>query len=750
MSGSEEVRSTRPSAPSEPAEPAPDGEGASSTEGSVGAAPVAFEGGGDAGVTTGDPGAQGTPPIEDARPDSPPETTAPEADAPAVSTPAMPSRARSMPLDASARDALFTLSARVILISTLIGAAVASWTQVAFRAPWLDTFVLENTLEPGQRQPLITMFGVGLVAGALVGAGVLFFRQRRGLDLAIVERWAWFLSPLVLLPFVPLMFRARIWVSRYDALLPALLFLVVIFERLAVQSLSNVPASVAAWFEEAFAQIPPIARRHGALATVVIAALGYAAFFSFYTLRWHYKLRTGNYDLSINNNLMYGGLHGHFLESPVVFPKEPPKYLANHAKFGAYLFLPIYALVPRPETLLVLQSFFVGFGALPLFAFAKRHVPEWIAVFVSLCYLSYYPLHGASFSEFQALPVAAFFVFLSVWAADAKRYRVLAFAVAAALLMREDVAIGIAVFGVFLLLTGYRPLPGLVIACVATSYFCFLRFYVMEQAGSWWFPNMYKDLWADGERGFRSVIKTLVTNPMFVLDKVIVEKKILYLLHLLLPIVFLPLRRWYLWAALVPGGFLTLLVTNYDPPVTFSFHYIMHWAPYLFMASALALAAIRATGPEGVVRSHAAIAAMAASTIVLSYNYGAFARREGSFKAGFNRIEFTLSDEERARHDELMEIITSIPPDAPVAATEKVGPHLSSRVNFFSMRGGPQWAEWILGSSRELKLSKTRPTMKEALESGRYGVFRRVGDFALMKKGYSTEGNAQLLDDWGL
>jgi uncharacterized membrane protein len=652
-------------------------------------------------------------------------------------------------LDADARDRLLVSGGRALALFTLIGGAVASWSQVAFHAPWLEDFLLENTLEPGHRQKLLTVLAAGLVLGALGAVGWMAFRRRRGLDFALVERWAWFLSPLILAPFVPPLFRARVWVSRYDALLPAMVLLLLVFERLAERSLANVPANVAAWFREVASQIPPLVKKHGALALVILAATAYAAFFIFYTLRWHYKLRTGNYDLSINNNLMYGGLHGHFLESPVVFPKDPPKYLANHAKFGAYLFLPIYALVPRAETLLVIQSVFIGFGALPFFAFVRRHLPEWMALVLSLAYLCYYPLHGASFSEFQALPVAAFFVFSAVWAADTKRYRLLALAVAAALLMREDVAIGLAVLGAFLLLTGYRPLPGIVIACVAATYFFVLRFYVMEQAGSWWFPNMYKDLWADEEKGFRSVVKTLATNPLFVLSKIIVEKKILYLLHLLVPLVFLPLRRWYLWGALVPGAFLTLLVTNYDPPVTFSFHYVMHWAPYLFLAAALALAAMR-KGPDGALRSHAAVAALIASTLVLTFNYGAFPRREGSFKAGFNRIEFTLSDAERARFAEFQELVKDVPPAAPLAATEKVGPHLSSRVNFFSMRQGPQTAEWIVGSSRELKLSKTRPTLKEALESGRYGVVRRIGDFALMKKGAPTDGNAQLIQDWDL
>jgi uncharacterized membrane protein len=663
---------------------------------------------------------------------------------------APPAPARTPSLDPEARDRLLTQASRILIISTLLGGAAAAWAQVAFRTPWLDTFVLENTLEPGVRERMLLVFGLGLLAGALAAVGGVIFMRRRGQPLDGLEGWAWFLSPLVLLPFVPPLFRSKIWVSRYEALLPALLLLLLVFEKLLGRSLAHVPPSVIAWFKDAFSQVPPIVRRRGALVTVLVAAALYAAFFIFFTLRWHYKLRTGNYDLSINNNLMYGGLHGHFLESPVVFPKDPPKYLANHAKFGAYLFLPIYALFPRPETLLVIQSVFIGFGALPFFAFVRRYLPEWIALVLSLVYLSYYPLHGASFSEFQALPVAAFFIFSSVWALDTKRYRLLAFTVGAALLMREDVAIGISVLGAFVLLTGYRPVAGLVMASVATVYFCFLRFYVMEQAGSWWFPNMYKELWADGEKGFRSVVKTLLTNPLFVLDKIIVEKKILYILHLLLPIAFLPVRRWYLWAALLPGAFLTLLVTNYDPPVTFSFHYVMHWAPYLFMAAALALVAMRSSGPDGIVRSHAALGAVIAATAVLSFNYGAFPRREGSFKAGFNRIEFSYTEAEHERYLQFMELVKDLPPDAPIAATEKVGPHLSSRVTFFSMRNGPQTAEYIVGSARELKTSKTRPTLKEALESGRYGVLKRIGDFALMKKGHSTEGNAQLMQDWAL
>ncbi|HEX6766439.1 MAG TPA: DUF2079 domain-containing protein, partial [Polyangiaceae bacterium] len=532
--------------------------------------------------------------------------------------------------DIAERDALLTHGSRAVALATLIGASVLFWTQLAFRSPWLDELVIDNTLGPELRKRLLYAIVLGAVLGAGGCAGAIAWFRRRGVGVELVERWTWFLSPLVVLPLAPVFFRAKAWVGRHAELLPIMALTALVLEFFVSRALANAPEQVTNWWSEVREQMPALVKRRGPVVLVVGAAAAYATFFIFYTLRWHYKLRTGNYDLSINNNLMYGGLHGHFLESPVVFPKEPPRYLANHAKFGAYLFLPIYALVPRPETLLVIQSMFIGFGAVPLFLFARRHVSEWMAAIVCLAYLCYYPMHGASFSEFQAVPLTAFFVFLAAWAADAKRYRILAFAVIVALSMREDVAVGIAVFGAFLLLSGYRPLPGLVIASSAVAYFLFLRFYVMEEAGSWWFPNMYKDLWADGEKGFRSVIRTAVTNPTFTLTKIIVEKKIVYVLHLLVPIAFLPARRWYLWAAFAPGAMLTLLVTNYDPPVTFSFHYVMHWAPYLFMAVVLYLAAV--SREKSPIRARAALTALVASSLVLTYNYGAFPRREGSFK----------------------------------------------------------------------------------------------------------------------
>src|SRR5690606_10179611 len=264
----------------------------------------------------------------------------------------------------------------------------------------------------------------------------------------------------------------------------------------------------------------------------------YGAFMSFYTVRWHQKLGTAIFDLGINNNLLYGGLHGHFNESAIIFPEDPAKYLANHIKWGIYAFLPIYALVPRAETLLVIQSISLGLGAIPLYLFCKDRVAPWWAAAIALCYLAYYPMHGAYFYERKLVPTAAAVVLMSVWGIDTKRYLLGGIVFFWALIMREDMPMPLAMVGGVFLLSGRRPYAGLVMSVSALSWFIFVRFHLMNEVGSWWFPNMYRDLWAAPERGFQSVVKTLVSNPAFTLKHIFVEKKFWYMMHLLVPLMF--------------------------------------------------------------------------------------------------------------------------------------------------------------------------------------------------------------------
>lgn len=642
------------------------------------------------------------------------------------------------------------VSARAVTLGTLLGLGAVLWVRFSFDAAWLAEFLTKNRLEMAMRMRLIGTMLAGGAAGALAVGGTLYWSWKKQRPLDAIEQWTWFLSPLILAPTLPLLLRFRAWEDRHDDMLPAILFVGIVFELFLYKSLRSVPAQAREVWESARAEVPEWLRRHGPVLIVVSAAFAYTAFMSFYTMRWHHKLETGNFDLGINNNLLYGGLYGDFNQSRIELPDDPAKYITTHMKLGAYALLPFYALAPRPETLQVIQSAALGFGAVPLFLFSRRWLTPWMAAAVALCWLAYYPMHSANFHDVKFVPIASFFVLLAAWAADAKRWVILGFACLIGILLQEDMAFGFAVLGAFLLLSGHRPLPGLVIAAVSALWFAFLRAYVIDETGDGWFPKMYKDLWSDGEPGVHSVIRTLVSNPFFALKHVFVEEKLSYLLHLLVPLLFLPARRWYLWAAFLPGAILTLLVTEHKPVTMFSFEYVMHWAPYLFLAVPLALVAYQRETPHGPIRARATLAAIVGTIGVLSYNYGAFAVRDGSLKSGHRTVSFSFTDEERKRYADLQEIAKSIPPEASVAASDKVGPHLSSRRIFYSLRKDSYKADYLIAREKELRVDRTKSVIANALSSGEYGVFKRVGEFALIKRGHSTQGNPALIAEWRL
>ncbi len=678
-------------------------------------------------------------------------------------------------------------AARGASLFILLGMAFAVFCQLSFGGPWVHDFLSKNRIEMPERMMLIYQLIVGGGVACLTALVAIFWRDRRQERAAFFENWSWFLSPLMLLPAIPVILNHKAWQGKHEELLPIILFGALIAEVLVSHALRHVPDAVKNVLlatsrkldadkpetpaensrEEGLGAEPESAEkvaratgsfasrsrvffaRHHVLLIVVFAALAYGAFMSFYTVRWHNKLGTAIFDLGINNNLLYGGLEGKFNQSPVIFPEDPQKYLANHVKIGLYSFLPIYALFPRPETLLVIQSVSLGLGAIPLFLFARRRLPAWWAAALAACYLAYYPMHGANFYEMKLVPTAAAIVLASIWAIDAKRFWTGGIFFLWALVMREDVPVPLAVVGVVFLLSGHRPRAGLAMAIIASSWFVLLRFRFMNDVGSWWFPNMYEDLWAEPERGFQGVIKTLLSNPSYTLKHIFVEKKFWYLMHLLVPMAFIPIRRWWAWAALVPGAILTLLVTDYAPPTMFSFQYVMHWAPYLFIAASLVLASMRKM-PDGTARAAGALVAMCLASAALSYNYGAFSARDRALESGYHKIEFSFSEEEAKTLADVRALVASIPSSASVGATERVGAHLSSRSGFYTLRRGSHGVDYMVARKSALRLDRTKDTVRRGLESGEYGVHARFGEFIVFKKGGPTTENDEVLKEWKL
>ena len=192
---------------------------------------------------------------EDEELDSQPDSEAPDRDSDEPPAPAAQDRPQP-------DEDRWGIGSRVLALSALLGSAILVWTQFAFRSRWIADFLESNKLESAdQRVSLVAGFVGGLALGAAVGAGALLFLWNKRRSWQLAEQWAWFASPLIALPIMPIVFRSKPWQNRHQALLVVALMGALVVETLLRRSFASVPESVRAWWAGLNEQLPPVVRR---------------------------------------------------------------------------------------------------------------------------------------------------------------------------------------------------------------------------------------------------------------------------------------------------------------------------------------------------------------------------------------------------------------------------------------------------------------------------------------------------------
>jgi uncharacterized membrane protein len=608
----------------------------------------------------------------------------------------------------------------------------------------LHDFVNHNQLATAPRTRMLLWLGAGGAGGGLAALVLYLWRWRRKLPAvraARVLRAGRLFSPLVLPGLAWPLLVANEWdaLSRvsgiaFVALLAELSFRAAAGElitgRLALPRLLSRAAS-------ALARLDARVRRVVAPETVIVL-LGvafYAVWMSYGTILQHRQFGTAAFDLGNYDNMFFNTLHGHPFRCPSAIPKGANwSMLSNHAELTMFALLPFYALHPGPETLLLLQAIALASGAIPLYRFAARRLPRPAAAVLALAYLLYAPMHEANFYDVHFQKFAVPFTLWALDMLDARRPIPFALFFVLALGCREDVPIGFAVCGAYLLLVGKHTRAAILMAVVSLIYFVVIKFAVMPRFGNWWFSDLYRDLYPTGENSYGGVVKTLLSNPIFVWKTLITTEKIVLFLLVVVPLAFLPLRRGLLWMSLLPAVPFTVLTTGYGPTVQISFQYILLYVPFLFLAAAIALAAFRGT-LQGRARLAGAIGGIAMATFLTTRVWGAMPPGD-QFRGGFRAIpEFRpISAAEKQKTRDLAELVAKIPKEASVAVSEMEHPHVSTRLFCLTLRMGYDGADYILYG--EDSGGGGADQARGALASGQYEVFeqRPASRLTLLRK----------------
>src|SRR5450759_4950692 len=417
-----------------------------------------------------------------------------------------------------------------------------------------------------------------------------------------------------------------------------------------------------------------------------LIALGLGAAYSVtyiaLSLLRHESYHSFGFDLGLCNQIFWNTTQGRLFESTMSQALPVPHSLLGDHFSPVFLFLvPFYFAFPHPETLLVLQTLALAFGAWPVYLLAKLKLPAgyaplWVLaylLFVPLAYINLYDFHEVAFS-IAPLGFALYFL-------ERGRLGLFLLSLLFTFFVKEEMAlIGIG-FGAYVLLgkrdwrLGAGVLVGSLLAFAAV-----IQLVIPFFAGGHSYP--YIGLrYAQVGGSPSGILRTLVTDPLRIARALLQPKKIYFLVAIFGPV--LGLSALAGWAALVLLPTLGyLLLSNYEPQYSFTSQYSAPLIPLIVGTAILALARLRASSQRPV------MAAVVVSTLVFSWAYGGM-----PFSRKFDPSLFST----QARYAAFVPQLAQIAPDARVSAENGFPAHLSERRYIYDYGfEGLQDAEWVV------------------------------------------------------
>lgn len=527
----------------------------------------------------------------------------------------------------------------------------------------LASYIYNNEI-PVTEQPYLPLLP-GVVA-VVIGGWLLLALLLAWLsqsDLAfILNLGSALILPLSLLAFAPVLAIEGIE-TEYRWLTLCLIAAMGLVTGAAVQELVQI---VGAGRQRRWAEQLERQRLWFGLLIVLILAVAYVVFWCWLTVNRHQSFSTHAFDLGIQDQSFFTLLQRGY---PVttLYDAGLINQFGDHFTPFYYLLAPIYALFPDARTLLVVQSLFLGSGAIPVYLLTwEKTRSAALGLALAVGYLFFPALHGVNAFDFHEIALVTPLLLLGLYWLETAHWRLAAVFLVLAMLTKEEVALSIAAIGLYASLVKGRRRWGGAVAAGSLVYFLLVNLFMMPALGGGPDLARFGELagYETAGGGFAAILRGLLANPVFAFSYAFLNvDKLYFLALLLLPLALTPLLARSEWLLAVPAlavGLLAQVSVQYS----IDYHYPAIMVPFVFFLAASGLQRLsgRAISPV----------AMAASIVVLSLamnsQYGwILGKRYPGVSA--------LTEHDRTLHS----IMAQIPDDAAVSAMSDLVPHLSAR-----------------------------------------------------------------------
>lgn len=356
-------------------------------------------------------------------------------------------------------------------------------------------------------------------------------------------------------------------------------------------------------------------------------------------------------------------------------------HFAVHVSPIYYLMLPIYALIPSPLTLQVLQAVVMASAVIPLWKLGRLHgLRDWqrlLLCAVLLLYPAYAGGVGYDLHENCFLTPLLLWLFYGV---DKQAPLLIGVSALLTLMVKEDAAVFVAVVGLWLLVRGischekpdrWQLCTGGLLLAAALGWFLATTGF-LAQCGDGVMTYRYKNFMYDDSGSLFTVVKAVLMHPMKALAECVEPEKLQFIAYTLLPLLGLPLltRRYERLLLLIPYLLLNLMS---DYPYQHDLFFQYSYGPIAFMLylTAVNLSDLSVDGKK--------TAALAAAVAVSA----------GCFFATVVPTAMVYPQRLQAYSDyyqSLREALATVPDGASVTASTFFTVHLSKRQTLYDIR----------------------------------------------------------------
>ena len=432
----------------------------------------------------------------------------------------------------------------------------------------------------------------------------------------------------------------------------------------------------------------------------LVGVLGYVLVMGFIVVTRHLALRTHALDLGYYVQAVWSLAAGR--GAYVTLP--PMSAWGDHLSPVLYLLVPLFWIAPGAIGLVIAQTLVLGAGGLAVFGYATRRLGVGPAAGAfALLFLINPPLHGINLRDIHPQAFTITLIVVAALAFDAGRYAWCAVALVLTLACREDAAVAVVGFGIWLAVARGRWRLGAALGVASVLLLAVDLRYVMPFFRGAPYPHLHRYDYLG--TSLAEILVNMVIRPWRWVGVALSGGKLVYLLLMLLPLGFLPLLAPRVLAAALPGLALNLL--SVDPVLAnFRSQYQSFVLPFLMLAAIEGYRRVREW------RRAPAILAVAffASVLLTSRTMNDLMMPRWRLDAS-QRAAYTL--------------MRRIPGDVPVSANERLVPHLATRPQIFIYPTGVGISDFVLD---------IEPTLRAQPAAG-YREIARDDGWILLRRG---------------